>query len=516
MVLESLCAAYGKRNVLGILHSLLNPLKCSPNSCHQAIAQLCKQGKLQGILTTNFDTLIERALNNEAVAYHVITPNRINHDDTIPVVKAHGTIDDPDSLVFTRGDYYLGIHEDIREMLKSNMMGSTVVIAGYSGNDIDVFPLMRSFLENKILNQVHVVNRVPLDENLHYKEIENLIEYHHEVAEDFLCRSAKISLPSGSYYHQNHISAIVPSREKFPAALFFGDCLLKLGLKKDLAFRIFFLTQDIVEDETGDMRQLCISKFAKSHALFDIYDNSWGETEYSAGRTLLHRILKNSNLSERKEFLSEFGRSLASLELEGDVKRVYSSSSYMSGRVMPRGAERFGDTPQDIEFLHNVLSWELRARIRACFSALAFAASVDSSDQRQQAMLTVAEKLMYGFEKWETYFTDSRTSDELPILPIFYAKYFRVIRSCIIKSNKGLLEDLNTCISLSKRHGFYLGTSHCYFLKKKYGIGLLENEKDDFESIQKYCGINEKNMIAPFYQAGKEPFVLSINTFKPP
>lgn len=515
-VLECLCAAYGRTSVVAKLRSLLNPPECRPNTCHQAIAQLCKQGRVQGILTTNFDTLIERALDDEAIAYHVITTNRINHDETIPVVKAHGTIDDSSSLVFTRSEYYLGVQEDVREMLKSNMMGSTLIIAGYSGNDIDIFPFMRSSLENKLFNKVYVVNRVPLNENKRFNEIRNLIDYHNEAAEGFLCRLANISLPSGSHSRQKRVSAIVPTDDKYPAALFFGDCLLQLGLKKDLAFRIFFLTQDIVEEETRDLRQLCISQFAKSHALFDMYDNSWGEMEYSAGRTILHRLLDNSNLHKHKDILLEFGRSLASLEMEGSVKRGYSSSGLMSGRLMPRGADRFDNTPQDIEFLHNVLHWELRTRIRACFSALAFAARVDCSDQQRYDMIAVAEKLMHGFEKWNSYFVDSRRTDELPILPVFYAMYFRVLKSFILKSDNGLLQNLNECISVSRRRGFYIGICHCYFLKKTYGIGLSEIEQGDYESIQKYCGINEQSMIAPLYRSGREPFNLSINTYQPP
>lgn len=516
VVLECLCRAYGRTSVVTELRSLLDPPECRPNVCHRVVAQLCKQGHVQGILTTNFDVLIERALDDEEIAYHVITTNRINHDETIPLVKAHGTINDSSSLVFTRSEYYLGIPQDVREMLRSNMMGSTLVIAGYSGNDMDIFPFVQSLLENDIFSKVYVVDLVPLNKSKRFNEIRNRIEYHNEPAEYFLCRLANIPLTSGSYSRKKHVSAIVPNDNKYPAALFFGDSLLQLGLKKDLAFSIFFLTQDIVEEETGDLRQLCISQFAKSHALFDKGDNSWGELEYSAGRTMLHNLLDNSDLHKHKKILSEFGRSLASLEMEGSVTRGYSSSGFMSGRLMPKGPDRFDDSLRSIEFLHNVLRWELRARIRVCFSALAFAARVNCSDQQRHDMLAVAEKLMHGFEKWDTYFIDHKSADELPILPLFYAKYFRVFRSLILKSDKSLLPDLDQCISLSRLRGFYLGTSHCYFLKKTYGIGLSEIERDDYESIQKYCGIDEQRMIAPLYRSGREPFNLSINTYQPP
>jgi hypothetical protein len=396
------------------------------------------------------------------------------------------------------------------------MMGSTLVIAGYSGNDIDVFPFLRSSIEKDVFNEVNVVNLELLSKNEHFYEIRDRIKYHNEAAEDFLCRLASITPPSGSHSRQKNVSAIVPNEDKYPAALFFGDCLLQLGLSNNLAFKIFFLTQDIVEEETGDLRQLCISHFAKSIALFDIRDNSWGEEEYSAGRTMLHALLNNSDLNKYKSILAEFGRSLAGLEVEASVQRRYGTSYFGSGRLMPRGPDRFDDSLHNIEFLHIVLLWELRARIRACFSALAFAARIDCSEQMRNSMLAVAEKLMHGFEKWDTYFKDRESAYELPILPVFYSKYFKTLRSLISKSERGLPQDLNECISLSRRWGFYIGTSHCYFLKKKYGNGLSEVERADSEAIQKYCGLDEQTMIAPLYRSGDEPFSLSITTYRPP
>lgn len=520
LVLECLCRAYGRTSVLMALRALLDPAECKPNACHRAIAQLCKQRRVQGIVTTNFDLLIERALDDEEIAYHVITNNKINYNETIPVIKAHGTINESSSLFFTRNEYYLGIHPDVQQMLRSKMMGTTLIIAGYSGNDMDIFPFVRSLLDNKIFSKVQVVDLAPLHKNNRFNEIKNFIEYHNKPAEEFLCRLANISPDIASLNRKKRVSALITDDDKYSAALFFGDCLLQLGYIKNniknLAYKIFFLTQDIVEEETGDLRQLCISKFAKSCALFDSGSNSNGESEYSAGRTMLHNLLHNSALQKQKEILSEFGSSLASLEIEESVKRRYSTSGFIGGRLTPKGPDRFDSAPRSIEFLYNVLHWELRARIRVSFAALAFAARVDCPDQQRYNMIAVAEKLMHGIEKWDTFFIDHKSADELPILPVFYSKYFRVFRSLILKSTERLWKDLDECISLSKSRGFYLGTGHCYFLKKKYGVGLLDMESEDYEAIQKYCGIDEQRMIAPLFISGREPFNLSITTYQPP
>lgn len=516
VVLECLCAAYGRTSVIGRLRALLNPPDRRPNICHQTIAQFCKQDRVQGILTTNFDTFMEQALQEEGVAFHVVADNNIKQEKTIPVIKAHGTIEDGSSLVFTRGEYYLGLSENLRNFLKSNMKGSTLVIAGYSGNDIDVFPFIRSLILENVFDTVHVVDLVPLKENRRFNELLNRIHYRQEAAEDFLCRLANVLPPTKPERRKRPLSAIVSNDDKYPAALFFGDSLLTLGIRYDLAFRIFFLTQDIVEEETGDLRQLCISQLAKSQALFDTGDNSGGEREYSAGRTMLHDLLNKSDLPKHQNILSEFGRSLASLELEGGVPHGASTSGFLSGMLMPTGPDRFDNTPNSIEFLYNALRWELRARIRACFAALAVAAGPNCPEQQRANMLATAGKLMQGFEKWDTYFTDSRTADELPILPIFYARYFRVFKSLILKNDKGVLQGLNECIAFSQRRGFYIGTSCCYFLKKMYGIALSETERRDYESLQKYCGVNEERMIASLHSSRGKPFELSINNYRPP
>ncbi len=516
VVLECLCAAYGRKGVTERLCALLNPPDRKPNICHEVIAQLCKQGRVQGILTTNFDTFMEQALQEQGVAFQVVADNKLKQEPSLPLIKAHGTIEDMASLVFTRGEYYLGLSEGLRNFLTANMKGSTLVIAGYSGNDIDIFPFIRSLILKNTFDKVHVVDLVSLKENRRFNELLNRIHYRQEAAEDFLCRLANILPPTKPERRKRPLSAIVPNEEKYPAALFFGDSLLTLGIRHELAYRIFFLTQDIVEEETGDLRQLCISQRATSDAMFATGDNAEGEREYSAGRTRLHDLLNKSDLPRHQEILSEFGRSLASLELEGSVQRRASNSGFLSGRQMPAGPDRFDSTPDSLELLYNALRWELRARIRACFAALGVAAGANCPEQQRLSMLATAERLMQGFEKWDTYFTDSRAADELPVLPIFYSKYFRVFKSLILKDDEAALQGLDECLAFSQRRGFYIGTSCCYFLKKRCGIALSEAEKKEYEALQRYCKVNEERLIAPLHSSRGKSFTLSINNYHPP
>lgn len=514
-VLECLTRAYGRTGVTRELCSLLSPPDCAPNGCHNAIAQLCKQGKIAGVVTTNFDTLLESALDRETVPYCVVTTGGMNDKGLLPLVKVHGTITELSSLVFTRNEYYLGMPQGMRDALRSALTGSIIIIAGYSGNDMDVFPFIRSMIDDQLFAEVHVVDRVRLSDNKRFASIGHCIEYHHGPAEKFLCELAGTSPPFEGERRKRRVAAIAPTDDKYPAALFFGDCLLGLDLNSLSAFRLFFLTQDIVEEETGDLRQLCISLLAKSHALFDINNNSWGESEYSAGRTLLHRVLENSDLPSHKVIFSEFGSSLAALEMEADAKRGYSGSAFMGGRFMPDGPDRFDSSPRDVELLNSLLYWELRTRIRVCFSAMAIAASQDPLVQEQHNILAVPEKLLFGFRHWQELHTANRATDELPFLPLFYSEYFAAYRSLLVSDlNAG--ERINQCIQLARQRGFYTGASQCYFLKRTHRIELSQAERRDYAAIQDYCGVDEQRNIAPLFRPGQAMFSLSINRYKPP
>lgn len=513
-ILECLTRVYGRSGVANVLRSVLSPSDAAPNICHRVIAQLCKQGRATGIMTTNFDVLQEKALEEENVAYRVVSPGDIHAEGYLPVIKLHGTIDDASSLVFTRNEYYLGICQSDIEALWSRMAKSHLVIVGYSGNDIDVFPVIRSMINEGCFSCVTILDRAPLTQNKRYNALQRPIEYSSGPAEESLCRLAGMPVPSTFEERKRRISAVVPSDDKYSAALFFGDCLLSLGLRHDLAFNLFFLTQDIVEEETGDVRQLCVSLFAKSCALAAMGDNTWAESEYSGGRTQLHNLLANSNLPAQREMLSEFSGSLAALEIQNGVQRVYGASGFASGRLMPKGSDSFDDSTRGLEFLRTVLHWELRARIGLCFAA--FGTARDSSCQaaERQEMMQVPEKLMYGFRNWESHFPGHSRGEEFPLIPSFYSRFFRAYQRFLLQDQEAT-SDLDACVRMAKRGGFHAGVAQSYFLKKTFGVALAPSELRDYTTIQELCGINERTMLAPLFRAGRA-FKLSITNYRPP
>src|SRR5215208_1302594 len=86
-----------------------------PNANHQALAQLAKRGVLRAIATTNFDTLIERALGDEAVEfrrfvlqedYNLVSAQQ---SGALDLYKVHGSADVADSLTDTATQKFRGL-----------------------------------------------------------------------------------------------------------------------------------------------------------------------------------------------------------------------------------------------------------------------------------------------------------------------------------------------------------------------------------------------------------------------
>ncbi len=120
-----------------------------PNANHYAIAQLVKNGRCKHIYTTNFDTLIEQALECLGLAqgrdFEVILENFEDHikkagnSDKILVIKIHGCISKPETIITTMNDIIK--ETNIRSCtyaVKNIFLGDSnnkLVIAGYSFSD---------------------------------------------------------------------------------------------------------------------------------------------------------------------------------------------------------------------------------------------------------------------------------------------------------------------------------------------------------------------------------------------
>ncbi|MCX6543103.1 MAG: SIR2 family protein [Acidobacteria bacterium] len=118
------------------------------NSSHDAIAALAAGGALRAVVTTNFDRLIERALQQRGVACLVA------YDDAgyvgmlerlragggpLPVIKIHGCVSDHRSMIDTLKQRKLGRSQHLVACLNELCAGYWVY-AGFSADDLEADP----------------------------------------------------------------------------------------------------------------------------------------------------------------------------------------------------------------------------------------------------------------------------------------------------------------------------------------------------------------------------------------
>ncbi len=134
-------------------HRILNVSQF--NSNHALLADLARAGYLKTILTTNFDCLIERALVDRGLARD--RDFTVYYDDEgfsrflensdrerVSVVKLHGSIEDEQSIVAVLEQTGRGLSLNQADILNEVFTNNHVLLVGYSGNDLDIYPKLSS------------------------------------------------------------------------------------------------------------------------------------------------------------------------------------------------------------------------------------------------------------------------------------------------------------------------------------------------------------------------------------
>lgn len=113
------------------------------NANHRAIAELVARGTVRAIVTTNFDTLIERACTESGVSLRVVLPSgEINDGDqtACSLYKIHGSVTQASSLIDTVGHKIRGLPPATYANLTRLFHEYHVVVIGYSGEDLEFAP----------------------------------------------------------------------------------------------------------------------------------------------------------------------------------------------------------------------------------------------------------------------------------------------------------------------------------------------------------------------------------------
>ena len=122
-----------------------------PNMNHLSIASLLKARTIKAVVTTNFDTYIERSLDAACVKHKLIRDladlrEQDSQSRVTPLVfKPHGCLSKPSSMSF-RIDQIQRLPNEMGELLEGVLRSGPVLVVGYSGNDEDIFPLIQRVL----------------------------------------------------------------------------------------------------------------------------------------------------------------------------------------------------------------------------------------------------------------------------------------------------------------------------------------------------------------------------------
>lgn len=141
------------KNFLGIIAPFQHLV---PNLNHSCIAELVHLGFLRFIVTTNFDTCLEQALEHRSVPYRVHADSEgfaecidaLESDEgRVRVLKLHGTAADTDSIVMTLKQAALPLAAEKARALEILARRYCFCFIGYSGRDQDIFPVLYSFAD---------------------------------------------------------------------------------------------------------------------------------------------------------------------------------------------------------------------------------------------------------------------------------------------------------------------------------------------------------------------------------
>jgi tetratricopeptide (TPR) repeat protein len=231
----------------------------TPNQAHLWLATLAQAGFLKAIITTNFDTLVERAFEIVGVPITVLVDpedyDKIDIDREVlnnngspcVLLKLHGTATRPDTCVDTLAQRKQGLHPNIIKAL--NYLGAQTfwILLGYSGADLEANPNYLGIRARKNNSPgfvwLHLPDTIPLQAVVELSEFygsnRGLIEY--APVEIDKIRSEK--LEKIKFHSRNWAEA----RGKAECAVILTDITSKAGNQDASQMVLLKLIEDIGE-----------------------------------------------------------------------------------------------------------------------------------------------------------------------------------------------------------------------------------------------------------------------------
>lgn len=171
---EAIWNQNGSRYNLNLLISdTFNGSQQHPLNAHELLAKINLP-----MITTNYDTLIEKAFANSGKKLQ-----KIVHDKQIPLatdsflVKIHGCAEEPDTCIITEKDYYQYLYSDteLKKFVRTIFTKNRVIFIGYSISDIN-FRLLLLDLKTRL--GINIANSYFLTPNPQKNSYEYKFLYH--------------------------------------------------------------------------------------------------------------------------------------------------------------------------------------------------------------------------------------------------------------------------------------------------------------------------------------------------
>ena len=129
---------------------VLQALDATLNANHAALVGLAAAGVLRAVVTTNFDCLLKRALDARQTPYRVYATAesfdalpavvRSPAPEGLPLIKAHGSVTDPSSMVDTLAQRVAGRPKALEESIAALLEQYPCLMLGFSGADLAYDP----------------------------------------------------------------------------------------------------------------------------------------------------------------------------------------------------------------------------------------------------------------------------------------------------------------------------------------------------------------------------------------
>jgi len=108
------------------------------NTTHCTLSTLARSGMLHAIITTNFDTLLGRAVPSDFRTFNALIDEPPPGRGVGALVKLHGTSGEPRSLVDLAAQKRRGLPSAWRSWLEALFSNRCVLVLGFSGADLDL------------------------------------------------------------------------------------------------------------------------------------------------------------------------------------------------------------------------------------------------------------------------------------------------------------------------------------------------------------------------------------------